>query len=88
MFSIRTGASNISDVLLVILHLPQQGLLINRPVVQLPLISPGVVLVISITSHFPRGGARYAEMDERPYCKKCFEKVPVELRRRLKKQAD
>ncbi|CAI8030514.1 LIM and senescent cell antigen-like-containing domain protein 1 [Geodia barretti] len=36
----------------------------------------------------PRGGARYADMDERPYCKKCFEKVPVELRRRLKKQSD
>ena len=34
------------------------------------------------------GGARYADMDERPYCKRCFERVPVELRRRLKKQTD
>ncbi|XP_019855906.1 PREDICTED: LIM and senescent cell antigen-like-containing domain protein 1 isoform X2 [Amphimedon queenslandica] len=35
-----------------------------------------------------RGGAKYIDMDERPYCKKCFDKIPVELRRRLKKQAD
>ena len=39
-------------------------------------------------SIFLSGGARYADMDERPYCKKCFEKVPVELRRRLKKQVE
>ena len=35
-----------------------------------------------------RGGAKYIDMDERPYCKKCFDKIPVELRRRLKKQSD
>lgn len=34
-----------------------------------------------------RGGARYADMDERPFCRRCFERVPAELRRRLKKQS-
>ena len=43
-----------------------------------------VVAIITIN----RGGAKYIDMDERPYCKKCFDKIPVELRRRLKKQAD
>ena len=43
-------------------------------------------LLSLIHTHTQSGGARYADMDERPYCKKCFEKVPVELRRRLKKQ--
>lgn len=35
-----------------------------------------------------KGGAKYVDMDERPYCKKCFEKTPTELRRRLKKYVD
>ena len=44
--------------------------------------------IIHLPTFTCSGGARYAEMDERPYCKRCFEKVPVELRRRLKKQAE
>jgi len=44
--------------------------------------------VVDILLSVARSGARYADMDERPYCKRCFEKTPVELRRRLKKQSE
>ena len=47
-----------------------------------------IMIIIIIIIVINRGGAKYIDMDERPYCKKCFDKIPVELRRRLKKQAD
>lgn len=35
-----------------------------------------------------RGGAKYVDLDDRPYCKKCYDKIPTEFRRRMKKQVD
>lgn len=35
-----------------------------------------------------KSGAHFIDMDLRPYCRKCFEKIPTELRRRLKKRGD
>ena len=91
MSLIRHGVFSISVALLVMSCLPHQGkvhalseIMINIHAVQIQWksIMSGLLLV-----YFYRGGARYADMDERPYCRRCFERVPAELRRRLKKQS-
>lgn len=90
MFSTRTGVSTTSAALRATLSLLRLGVC-NQCLLFRPCLSDSVSMCsLSVSVHVPdvRGGARYAEMDERPFCKKCFEKIPVELRRRLKKQVD
>lgn len=44
--------------------------------------------VLSLTLHLLLCRNKFVEFDMKPVCKKCYEKFPLELKKRLKKLAE